>query len=343
MTHYQILGVHQDASAHAIKLAYRRFAKIYHPDRGRADDDKMQRLNEAYAVLSKPDKRKAYDESLKNAPLQYDHPTGETKVRRAPETTSETPPERPRYKSRSEELQAEINSAGFLKRIRDEYSNRFESKDAFLAVTLAFFAMMSSPVAYLKNPGNILVSWPFFLAALVGGLAGRYVAKFYFLDRFKGGPESMIMIILSNAAAAFMMGAMAKLIEIFLKQSLFAHPITPALLAAIFPGAVGAGIGRAFNRTMDPLTGFGVGAFVGGTFAVFFGLWCVVAQLPLLGTGASSEALAKPLQAVIFASALAGGLGSFRMKRLFIFSMFDWLETWFERFAPKKALVKESK
>jgi curved DNA-binding protein len=61
--YYQTLGVARDAPAEAIKKAYRRLARKYHPDVSKeADAEKrMKEVNEAYAVLSDPEKRVAYD------------------------------------------------------------------------------------------------------------------------------------------------------------------------------------------------------------------------------------------------------------------------------------------
>jgi curved DNA-binding protein CbpA len=66
--YYKALGVEKDAPARQIREAYRKLAYQYHPDRnpGNADaGEMMKRLNEAYAVLSNPEKRQEYD-SLRN-------------------------------------------------------------------------------------------------------------------------------------------------------------------------------------------------------------------------------------------------------------------------------------
>jgi len=63
--YYEILGVKQNAGEKEIKEAYRRLAFQYHPDRNEKNpesSEKMQELNEAYAVLSNPSKRREYDE-----------------------------------------------------------------------------------------------------------------------------------------------------------------------------------------------------------------------------------------------------------------------------------------
>ena len=57
---YQVLGVSRDASEHDIKKAFKKLAMKYHPDRG-GDAEMFKKINEAYAVLSNPEKRAAYD------------------------------------------------------------------------------------------------------------------------------------------------------------------------------------------------------------------------------------------------------------------------------------------
>jgi molecular chaperone DnaJ len=62
--YYEILGVPRDASLEDIKKAYRRLAKQYHPDINKNDpqaNEKFKEINEAYEVLSDPQKRAQYD------------------------------------------------------------------------------------------------------------------------------------------------------------------------------------------------------------------------------------------------------------------------------------------
>lgn len=60
--YYEILGVTKGASQDEIKKAFRKLAHQHHPDKGNGDDKKFKEINEAYQTLSKPEKRKQYDQ-----------------------------------------------------------------------------------------------------------------------------------------------------------------------------------------------------------------------------------------------------------------------------------------
>jgi len=62
--YYQTLGVPREASVDEIRKAFRRLARKYHPDVSKEPDAeaRMKEVNEAYAVLSDPEKRAAYDQ-----------------------------------------------------------------------------------------------------------------------------------------------------------------------------------------------------------------------------------------------------------------------------------------
>ena len=64
-SYYGLMGLHPSVSNIAIRRAYRQLSKKYHPDTTELPSQvatvKFQRLNEAYAVLSSPEKRSLYD------------------------------------------------------------------------------------------------------------------------------------------------------------------------------------------------------------------------------------------------------------------------------------------
>ncbi len=63
--YYEVLGVQKNATDSDLKKAYRNLAKKYHPDMNPGDkeaEQKFKEVNEAYGVLSDPDKRQKYDQ-----------------------------------------------------------------------------------------------------------------------------------------------------------------------------------------------------------------------------------------------------------------------------------------
>jgi len=98
MTLYDRLGVSPSATAAEIRRAYQLRAQLLHPDRhGDSDPDitaeanrAMASLNDAWAVLSDPARRAAYDASLgirsddRRAEQDYQRPAGESERRRMP-------------------------------------------------------------------------------------------------------------------------------------------------------------------------------------------------------------------------------------------------------------------
>src|SRR5882762_3477107 len=63
--YYETLGVPKTASEDEIRSAFRKLARKYHPDTAqdkKSAEEKFKEINEAFEVLSDPEKRKKYDE-----------------------------------------------------------------------------------------------------------------------------------------------------------------------------------------------------------------------------------------------------------------------------------------
>ncbi len=77
--YYQTLGIKRDASDKEVKQAFRRLARKYHPDVNpgdKASEAKFKEVNQAYEVLSDPEKRRKYDQFGQNWKYADQFPPG---------------------------------------------------------------------------------------------------------------------------------------------------------------------------------------------------------------------------------------------------------------------------
>jgi molecular chaperone DnaJ len=92
-THYETLEVNPTASQAQIKQAYRRLAKLFHPDSNQetADNEQIIRINAAYEVLSDIKSRQRYDQILRyNSQKSPGDRTQRTAAARQYQTTRKT-------------------------------------------------------------------------------------------------------------------------------------------------------------------------------------------------------------------------------------------------------------
>ena len=63
--HYKILGVNENSTQEQIKKAFRKASLKNHPDRGGSKEE-FQKINSAYQILSDPEKKRQYDNQMRN-------------------------------------------------------------------------------------------------------------------------------------------------------------------------------------------------------------------------------------------------------------------------------------
>ena len=97
--YYQLLNLNPGASAEQIKVAYRKLAKKYHPDKNKnADPAYFQKITEAYNVLSDPDQKLKYDRKRKQAQSgNINQPVSNMRRRRHRHGRGQFNPREPRY------------------------------------------------------------------------------------------------------------------------------------------------------------------------------------------------------------------------------------------------------
>ena len=62
--YYKVLSVHPESTDLELKKAYRKLARVYHPDKNQQDEgaaEKFKQVNNAYSILSDPNRRMVYD------------------------------------------------------------------------------------------------------------------------------------------------------------------------------------------------------------------------------------------------------------------------------------------
>jgi molecular chaperone DnaJ len=118
-THYERLGVRPDADPSQIRDAYRRLARVHHPDaRGGRMSPEMPAINEAYRVLSDVARRLDYDRELRGRSSAVSGSAAAAGTAQASRPTPHVPPVRsvepPRFPWRFLLLLTIVGSAAIL-------------------------------------------------------------------------------------------------------------------------------------------------------------------------------------------------------------------------------------
>lgn len=150
-SHYDVLGVDNNASPEEIKTAYRRKAKRLHPDHYEGADGSapFRAVREAYEVLCDPDQRCAYDQKLERAcaqPASYVSP-------HQPRTSGWRPPVEPLIPTPSQsEWRQPVSSTSRGRAPAQEWSHE---QAIHLEITLSPSAVRYGDVARLILPVRV--------------------------------------------------------------------------------------------------------------------------------------------------------------------------------------------
>lgn len=183
-TYYELLGLGIGCSQEEIKKAYHELALKYHPDVNKSEEarDKMKSINEAYEVLSDPEKRADYDSKLrmKKSPpreaVRHDHAgTGDHDAGYTSDTSSF---DYTVYENEVKKHARPHTDRGTSKASNDEPFARAQPIDRIYAALLDFLIMelVSVPIAIvvtsvipLVNDSinkNVSLANPIFMLAL---------------------------------------------------------------------------------------------------------------------------------------------------------------------------------
>ncbi len=106
--YYDILGLHQSASAEEIKSSFRKLAHKYHPDKNQGDkfcEERFKEIHEAYEVLSDPGRRTMFD-SVYNTYFRKEHNAKTTNKTNAEDNTDKSKREQ-QVRAETERLEKE--------------------------------------------------------------------------------------------------------------------------------------------------------------------------------------------------------------------------------------------
>ena len=147
--YYKILQVSPDAAPEVIQMAYKALAKKYHPDlnpdNAEQAQERMKELNEAFEILSDPEKRARYDaaqKSTKSTASAASQPKTDTSTQQPHETQSpqQPSPEKENTPSSTKSATSPSGSSATSSSQSNAHSFGFmDFLDIFLSIVLIFF------------------------------------------------------------------------------------------------------------------------------------------------------------------------------------------------------------
>lgn len=137
--YYKILGVDKTASADAIKKAYRKLARKYHPDVNPGDKEaekKFKEINEANEVLSNPDNRAKYDKYGENWKHGEEYEKAQQQYRQQSQSYSGFSGGDFEGEDFSDFFQSMFGGQGFGRNTRGSASGKFKGQDVHAELNL---------------------------------------------------------------------------------------------------------------------------------------------------------------------------------------------------------------
>ncbi len=322
MDYYEILGVHRDASAHSIKQAFRRLALIHHPDRNPNNvqnaQRRMQILVEAYEVLSDTEKRRNYDTGFSQ------------KTKSRGETTQDNQGAGATVDPENVRL-AEEAIKGFADRMHSTETSRFESKDAFLSIALAYSASFAKP----PDLTSAFQAFVFLVFCLALTMAVRSFVRSTYRRVHPLRRETSSATLMSDAIAVFFLAAITQWGSRKFHTEFLRIPVLVTMLACLVPAMVGAAFGRAFT-IISSLVAVLVGGMLATVLAFLVGFWAIFLQAGYQRHSMASDGLEQSFAIIVGASAIAGALGSLKFNRFFFYYVLESAEALFDQFRYSK-------
>jgi len=158
--YYILLGINTTATSNEIKVAYRALAKKYHPDKNPGNkiaEEKFKEVQEAYAVLSNPAKRKKYDLSFSTEGQSYRKSTSQSYYTAYTGNAYQYAQQQAQYKKQQQKQAAQANNTDTeVKPQKNETKERYQIlvSVGIALILLYFIVTYSSEKRHTRQPGN---------------------------------------------------------------------------------------------------------------------------------------------------------------------------------------------